>query len=123
MKANLKYIMKRAWEIKKMNKENIFGLCLKMAWEEAKKIKKSFTGFAKVLKEKEAKLGLPICQYLDSDFFTFKKWEKGNYSRIYCNDYKGRSVGYINAFTREIEYSYNQEAFSEMENFLINFEF
>ena len=28
--------MRRAWEIKKENWENIFSLCLKMAWEEAK---------------------------------------------------------------------------------------
>ena len=33
---NLSKIMKRAWEIKKEDNRNIFGLCLKMAWEEAK---------------------------------------------------------------------------------------
>ena len=37
MKYNLKSIMKKAWEIKKENKENIFSICLKMAWEEAKR--------------------------------------------------------------------------------------
>lgn len=31
-----KEIMKRAWEIKKENKMNIFSLCLQMAWEEYK---------------------------------------------------------------------------------------
>lgn len=36
MKVNLKEIMTRAWEIKRMNEDNIFGLCLKMAWAEAK---------------------------------------------------------------------------------------
>ncbi len=35
-KFNLKSIMKRAWEIKKEHKDNIFSLCLKMAWTEAK---------------------------------------------------------------------------------------
>ena len=35
-KYNLKKIMKRAWEIKKENKKNLFAMCLKMAWEEAK---------------------------------------------------------------------------------------
>lgn len=35
-KANLKGIMKRAWEIKREHKDNIFSLCLKMAWAEAK---------------------------------------------------------------------------------------
>lgn len=33
---NVSEIMKRAWEIKKENNDNIFSLCLKMAWEEAK---------------------------------------------------------------------------------------
>lgn len=36
MKYNRKEIMKKAWEIKKENENNIFGLCLKMAWEIAK---------------------------------------------------------------------------------------
>lgn len=36
MKYNLSNIMKRAWEIKRQDSENIFGLCLKMAWDEAK---------------------------------------------------------------------------------------
>lgn len=36
-KYNLSEIMKRAWEIKKENTENIFSLCLRMAWQETKK--------------------------------------------------------------------------------------
>jgi len=36
-KFNLSQIMKRAWEIKKENTENIFAECLRMAWMEAKK--------------------------------------------------------------------------------------
>lgn len=35
-KYDLHRIMRRAWQIKKENGRNIFGLCLKMAWEEAK---------------------------------------------------------------------------------------
>lgn len=38
-KYNLSAIMKRAWEIKKENTANIFGICLKMAWAEAKEEK------------------------------------------------------------------------------------
>ena len=34
----MKDIMTRAWEIKRENKDNIFGLCLKMAWEESRKV-------------------------------------------------------------------------------------
>lgn len=37
MKYDRKEIMKKAWEIKKENEKNIFGLCLKMAWAIAKK--------------------------------------------------------------------------------------
>ena len=33
--------MKRAWEIKREDSKNIFGLCLKMAWEESKVIDSS----------------------------------------------------------------------------------
>ncbi len=47
-KFNLSQIMKRAWEIKKENNENIFSFCLKMAWSEAKKSPSS----EKTLKEK-----------------------------------------------------------------------
>ena len=37
MKYDRREIMKKAWEIKKENEKNIFGLCLKMAWAIAKK--------------------------------------------------------------------------------------
>lgn len=37
MKHDRKAIMEKAWEIKKENEKNIFGLCLKMAWAIAKK--------------------------------------------------------------------------------------
>ena len=37
MKYDLSKIMKRAWEIKREDSKNIFGICLEMAWEEAKK--------------------------------------------------------------------------------------
>lgn len=33
---NLSKIMKRAWELKKENENNIFSLCLKQAWKENK---------------------------------------------------------------------------------------
>ena len=36
MKYDLRMVMRRAWEIKKENRDNIFGLCLKMAWREVK---------------------------------------------------------------------------------------
>lgn len=36
MDYNTRAIMARAWQIKREDKDNIFGLCLKMAWAEAK---------------------------------------------------------------------------------------
>lgn len=36
-KSDLRKLMKRAWEIKNENEENIFSLCLKKAWEEHKR--------------------------------------------------------------------------------------
>ena len=39
-KYNLSVIMKRAWEIKREHKDNIFATCLKMAWEEIKSPKR-----------------------------------------------------------------------------------
>lgn len=34
-------VMRRAWEIKRENKDNVFALCLKMAWAEAKEAAKA----------------------------------------------------------------------------------
>ena len=31
----------------------------------------------------------------ECDFFTFKKWEKNDKCRVYINDYKNRTLGYI----------------------------
>lgn len=31
----------------------------------------------------------------EAAFLTFKKWEKNGKCRIYINDYKGRTIGYI----------------------------
>lgn len=36
MRYDLRKIMRRAWEIKREDNKNIFGLCLKMAWNETK---------------------------------------------------------------------------------------
>ena len=58
---NLSKIMKRAWEIKKEDSNNIFAICLKMAWGEAKDNK--------------------IEKYLLSK--GLKVWEKGEHKRIY----------------------------------------
>ena len=36
MKTTLQKVMKRAWKIKREDKRNIFGECLRMAWAEIK---------------------------------------------------------------------------------------
>ena len=59
MKYNLKSIMKKAWEIKKENKKNIFSICLKMAWEEVKNTK------IEIVKEKEVFYGDYKRKYYD----------------------------------------------------------
>ena len=66
MKYNLSVIMKRAWEIKREDSRNIFGICLQMAWEEAKSNKKTVEEY---LIEKGGKL-----------------WEKADKKRVYVNN-------------------------------------
>lgn len=91
----MKKIMKRAWEIyRTLIGDHIakLALALRQAWAEAKAAaknaaKKAFGGFAKV-----AKIDDP---YDDCCFFSFKRWEKYGKKRIYINDYKGRTIGYI----------------------------
>ena len=71
-------IMKRAWEIKREDSENIFGLCLRMAWAEAKA-----ENSVKTIEELE-ELG-------------FSRWTKGNFDRLYINaDKLGLECGYYN---------------------------
>lgn len=47
----------------------------------------NFTGIAKIAKIENA--------YDDSHYLTFKAWEKNGKKRIYINDYKRRTLGYI----------------------------
>lgn len=89
----MKTIMKRAWEIyKTLVGDHIakLSLALKMAWAEvktptAKKI--TFTGKAKTLKT--------VTENDESSYLYFNKWEKYGKVRIYINDYKNRTLGYI----------------------------
>ena len=84
--------MKRAWEIyRTLTGDRIAKLsaALKQAWAEVKAMatKQAFTGFAKIAKKAET--------YDESCFLTFKAWEKNGKKRIYINDYKCRTLGYI----------------------------
>ena len=88
-KYNLSKIMKRAWELVK-KAGNIMSVALKSAWAEAKNAieKVAFKGYAKV-----AKMENPYDD--ECCFLYFKKWEKHGKIRIYINDYKRRTLGYL----------------------------
>ena len=88
----MKNVMTRAWEIyRTLTGDRLAKLsqALKMAWAEVKNMaeKVVFNGFAKVAKKESA--------YDESCFLTFKAWEKYGKKRIYINDYKNRTLGFI----------------------------
>lgn len=127
-KYNLSKIMKRAWELVKSAGMTISS-GLKKAWEEAKRImeKIKFERTAKVAKIVNGKQSMYVGTEYDSDsnYFTFNLWERGNMRRIYINDYRRRSVGYIdinnnNALVTE----YSKGEVIETANwFISNYEF
>lgn len=84
-------IMIRAWKIyKTLEGDRIakLSIALRLAWAEAKRAaKKVFEGFAKIAKFVNADR--------DCEFVTFKSWSKNGKKRIYLNDYKRRTIGYI----------------------------
>lgn len=83
-----------------------------------------FEGMAKVAKIENGKTNMYVGTEFDSDsnYLTFNMWERGTKRRIYMNDYKGRSVGYID-LTKDNEivtdYRYAEET---AERFLENYE-
>lgn len=94
-----KKVMTRAWEIAKQAVVTFGGKArqymseaLRMAWKEIKRMaeKKEFTGYARVERTEDTKE-----EYGASAYLYFKLWAKGNYRRIYINDYKRRTLGYI----------------------------
>lgn len=127
-KYNLSKIMKRAWKLVKSAGMTISS-GLKKAWEEAKRImeKIKFERTAKVAKIVNGKQSMYVGTEYDSDsnYFTFNLWERGNMRRIYINDYRRRSVGYIdinnnNALVTE----YSKGEVIETANwFISNYEF
>lgn len=84
-------VMKKAWEIYRTltgDHRAKLAMALRQAWAETKNVaKKAFDGFARVAKIDNA---FDECHY-----FSFKLWEKGDKKRIYINDYKRRTLGYI----------------------------
>lgn len=86
-------VMKRAWEIYRTLEGDHFAklrMALQFAWKEVKRMaKKAFESFAKVT--------IPGREDYDSDSqaLSFKLWEKNGMKRIYINDYKRRTIGFI----------------------------
>lgn len=97
-KYNLSAIMKRAWELVKLAGWTI-SQGLKRAWKEAKekmeKIKFNRTAKVAVIENGETNPYIGTEYDSRSNYYTFNLWEKGGYHRIYINDYKRRTYGYI----------------------------
>lgn len=90
----MKKIMTRAWDIYRTlttgTRLEKLSIALKRAWKEVKTmVKKQFEKIAIVAKREDANATN------EAHFITFKKWEKAGKSRIYLNDYKGRTIGYL----------------------------
>lgn len=89
---------------------------------------KKYTGktvkVAIIDKDGETNPWVGTCNDDESNYLKFKYWSKGNYERIYVNDYKNRSVGYIDLKTEEIEteYSVKSDYYKTMQYFLDNYE-
>ena len=98
-KYNLSNIMKRAWELVKKVGLSL-SESLKKAWKEAKSVmeKKTFERSAKMVVVGRE-------HYADDDnskYMTANLWEKNGKKRIYFNDYKRRSVAYIDCITGQV---------------------
>lgn len=93
----MRKIMQRAWEIyRTLTGSHLekLSIALRKAWAEAKAAvkavaKKQFNGFVKLVQPSRAN-GNDECCYL-----YFKGWQRYGKSRVYINDYKCRTLGYI----------------------------
>lgn len=127
-KYNLSNIMKRAWELVKKAGMTI-SAGLKKAWKESKEImeKIKFEKTAKVAKIINGKQSMYVGTEFDSDsnYFTFNLWERGSLRRIYINDYRRRSVGYIDLNNNNVlETSFAKGEVVETANWFVeNYEF
>lgn len=84
-----------------------------------------FEGQAKIAKVHNGQVNPYIGTEYDSEsnYFTFNLWEKGDKRRIYMNDYKRRSVGYIDLINGNEIVSENRDADETAQWFLENYEF
>lgn len=86
-------IMKRAHDIAKTLEGAYMArmsIALRQAWAEAKApAKQQFTGYAKMVQPSRANNNDECC------YLYFKGWQRYGKSRVYINDYKCRTLGYI----------------------------
>lgn len=84
MKFDLSKIMKRAWEIKKEDKKNVFSICLQIAWEEVKKVA---TKRVEVIKDwfMSKKFGKEASNFGDK-LEVIKETEKAVLGNVYYNN-------------------------------------
>lgn len=127
-KYNLSAIMKRAWEFVKKSTLTM-SWALKLAWEEAKAMIKTnlnkFDKYEKVARIHNGETNPNIGTDCDSDcnYYTFKRWEKSGYRRIYINDYKRRSLGYIDLNNGNSLAAVDGPAVETAQWFIKNYEF
>lgn len=111
-KYDLSKIMKRAWEIKKENKKNIFSICLQLAWEEAKKAVVKFKNGMELVVDGRV-------------YMTLRRWTKGNHDRVYINDGTRKGCGYIDLIEKEehINSGIHWSRKEEVKNYILSMEF
>ncbi len=80
MKYNIKIIMSKAWEIKRQNSSNDFGLCLRWAWEMAKAPVKGEDHYIAILQKIVDASAQPEGWHLEA---IARLWEKNGKSRTY----------------------------------------
>lgn len=108
----MKKIMTRAWEIyRTLEGDRLakLAMALRQAWAEYKSgsEKQTFNGYAKV----------QFRAYSDNStgddcYLTFKAWSKNGINRIYINDYKRRTLGYIDCASKNANITSNQGLYS-----------
>lgn len=113
MKYNLTSIMKRAWEIKKENQDNIFAICLKMAWEEAKESGRKV----------RFKNHMTVVSPTDKFERELVRWTKGNFDRVYINGGSTRGDGYVDLKNRKAHLTSNYRVALEIADMILAMQF
>ena len=90
-----------------------------------RKIDNTFTKIPKIKNGKLYNENVGTVLDSESNYLTFKVWEKGSKKRIYVNDYKRRTVGYIDCNNNNAivcDYNEGNEIYDTIKWFLENYE-